>query len=118
MLHSDLGYACPDAPFWGVESLNTPIQYTSCGETEGVTLEDIVCDDRPGQEDIVYCHEVIALVKKAFLSLPRRLRKVAVLYYVKGQNQATIAANLGVTRSAICQMLASVNLRLRQAVVV
>lgn len=118
MLHSDLGYACPVAPYRDVVSLNTPIAYQSCGETENLTLEDVICDDSPGQEDIVFCQEIIQLLKKAFRSLSRRQRKVAVLHYLKGQSQTAISDTLGVSRSAICQILAIVNLKFRQAVVI
>lgn len=115
MLHSDVGYACPNAPYREIQSLSEPITYHSCGETEEVTLEDIICDDRPGQEDVIFCREVISLVKKAFWSLPHRQRRVAVLHFIRGQSQAAIAKTLNISRSAVCQILAAITLKLRQA---
>jgi RNA polymerase sigma factor (sigma-70 family) len=115
MIDPNLGHASPCA-IWNVDSLNCPVTYSSCGEEEVLELEDIVYDDRPGPEDILYCKELKALLFRVFRQLSPSQQRITYLHFKNGKNQVEIAQHLGVSRSAVSQALSKSILKMRQAV--
>lgn len=104
MLEANVGLAAHCA-ILHVESLNQKTTYQSLGEESSVELEDIICDDRPGPEDQLYCKELRAFIRDIFDNLPKLQRKVMLFHFKNGMNQSEIAYKLGISRSAVSQAM-------------
>ena len=113
MISPNPGHATHDACLRETYSLNQQVLYETCGEDMRLELEDIVYDDRPGSEDLLYCKQLRAFFRKAFNSLPRLQKKVTYLHYKKDMSQVEIAYELHVSRSAVSQALSGAMKKLR-----
>ena len=116
MINPNPGLATHDACLRDTYTLNQQISYESCGEEMSLELQDIVYDDRPGPEDLLYCKQLKAFLRGAFNRLPRLQKKAIYLFYRKDLNQAQIAKELEISRSAVSQALTGAMSRLRSEV--
>ena len=64
----------------------------------GATLDS---DDRPSPEQVIIARERLALVSAALAELPERTRSVFRLYRIDGVPQRQIAADAGISLSAV-----------------
>lgn len=115
MLEANVGLAAHCACLH-VDSLNQPITYNHCGEDIDLDLVDIIRDDRPGPEDLLYCAELRAFMFKAFKKLPRVQKKVVFLHFKEDLSQSEIAKKLGLSRQTVNESFSAAMKKLRNEV--
>jgi DNA-directed RNA polymerase sigma subunit (sigma70/sigma32) len=108
MLSVYLDQCAPIAAYLDVTSLNAPIESDVEG-VDDVEIIDTLPDLSPTPEDGLISQQLKGKLRAFVASLSPRLAEIVRRHYWLDQNQSDIAADLGVTRSAVCHALASVN---------
>jgi DNA-directed RNA polymerase specialized sigma24 family protein len=108
MKHIFIGQCLADAAFLPMLSLNDPVERSRCGYGEGSPDEVGALIPDPEAPDAVAILEGVMLARiPAFLdSLPDRLRYIVHSLYWLKQTQSAVAAELGITQSAVAHGLA------------
>lgn len=108
MLNIFMGKCCLVQAFLPISSLDEPALYDCDGES--VDLVETIPDPRSENAFTEYSPENIIDVRAFVENLPPRLREIAQRLYWRDQSHEKIAADLGVTRSAIGHAQAKIHM--------
>lgn len=93
--------------FLPVASLNERLEYGDDGEA--IELVETVTDPKYDFPDDTFSRDNVVDARAFVRALPDRLRDIAYRYYWRDQSHSEIAAELGVTRTAIVHAIAKIN---------